>query len=208
MRLVGVPALACAVLIAASPGTPATGPPPKVTVIGDSVLTSILWYHEPLTVIQENLDVRMEVAVCRRLTGTSCPFESTTAPTLVQLVRAKGTSLGPTVLVVMGYNDSERTFAASVEASIGALLRARVRRILWATLREVRHPYVRMNETLAAAARRHPEVRLVDWNRYSRSHPEWFQSDGLHLLPAGGVALATFLHAAILKALSVPLRSG
>ena len=201
MRLLGVAALACAVLVAASPGAPATGTPPKVTVIGDSVLTSVLWYQAPRVVLQEDLDVRLEVAVCRRLTGTSCTFEDATPPTLVELVQAKGAALGPTVLVAMGYNDREQTFAASVEASIQALLRARVRSILWATLREVRHPYVRMNDALVAVARRHPEVTIVDWNMYSRSHPEWFQSDGLHLLPEGGVALAQFLHEAIVRAM-------
>ena len=204
MRLVGLPALACAVLVAASPGAPATGPPPKVTVIGDSVLTSVLWYQAPRVVLQEDLDVRLEVAVCRRLTGTSCTFEDATPPTLLELVQAKGASLGPTVLVAMGYNDFEQTFAASVEVCIQALLRAGVRSILWATLREVRHPYVRMNDALAPVARRHPEVTVVDWNMYARSHPEWFQSDGLHLLPAGGVALAQFLHKAILKAVRPP----
>lgn len=197
-------ALVCAGLVAASAGARATAPPPKVTVIGDSVLTSVLWYQAPRVVLQEDLDVRLEVAVCRRLTGTSCPFEDATPPTLVELVEAKGASLGPTVLVVMGYNDREQTFAESVEASIQALLRARVRSILWATLREVRHPYVRMNDALVAVARRHPEVTIVDWNMYSRSHPEWFQSDGLHLLPEGGVALAQFLHEAIMKAVRPP----
>lgn len=204
MRLVGLPALACAVLVAASPGAPATGPPPKVTVIGDSVLTSVLWYQAPRVVLQQDLDVRLEVAVCRRLTGTSCTFEDATPPTLLELVQAKGASLGPTVLVAMGYNDFERTFASSVEVCIQALLRAGVRNILWATLREVRHPYVRMNDTLATVARRHPEVTVVDWNMYARSHPEWFQSDGLHLLPAGGVELAQFLHEAILRAVYPP----
>jgi hypothetical protein len=204
MRLVGLPALACAVLVAASPGAPATSPPPKVTVIGDSVLTSVLWYQAPRVVLQQDLDVRLEVAVCRRLTGTSCTFEDATPPTLLELVQAKGASLGPTVLVALGYNDFEQTFASSVEVCIQALLRAGVRNILWATLREVRHPYVRMNDTLATVARRHPEVTVVDWNMYARSHPEWFQSDGLHLLPAGGVELAQFLHEAILRAVHPP----
>ena len=168
-------------------------------------VTGVLWYPESLAILQQDLDVRMEVAVCRRLTGTSCTFEDTTPPTLVSLVQEKGASLGPTVLVVLGYNDSQRTFAASVEASIHVLLRAHVQRILWATLRAARHPYVEMNDVLFAAARRHPEVTVVDWNKYSRSHPEWFQNDGLHVERVGGIALATFLHEAIFKALRSPL---
>jgi hypothetical protein len=197
--------IVCAFVLGVSSAAPASDAPPKVTVIADSVLTGVLWYPESLAILQQDLDVRMEVAVCRRLTGTSCTFEDTTPPTLVSLVQEKGASLGPTVLVAMGYNDSQRTFAASAEASIRALLRAHVQRILWATLRAARHPYVEMNDVLFAAARRHPEVTLVDWNKYSRSHPEWFQNDGLHLERVGGIALATFLHAAIFKALRSPL---
>ena len=197
--------IACAFVLGVSSAAPASDAQPTVTVIGDSVLTGVLWYPESLAILQQDLDVRMEVAVCRRLTGTSCTFEDSTPPTLVSLVQEKGASLGPTVLVVMGYNDSQRTFAASVEASIRALLQARVQRILWATLRAARHPYVEMNDVLFAAAGRHPEVTVVDWNKYSRSHPEWFQNDGLHVERVGGVALATFLHEAIVKALRSPL---
>jgi hypothetical protein len=180
-----------------------TGEP--VTVIGDSVMTGVLWYPAPLSILQQGLDIRMEVAVCRRLTGVSCPFEGGEAPTLVDLVAARGRKLGPAVVVVMGYNDSERRWSASVEESVAVLLRAGVRRILWATLREVRHPYVRMNDALVAASRRHPQLTIIDWNAYSRSHPDWFQNDGLHLTPDGGAAMATFLHAAIVRALTTPL---
>jgi hypothetical protein len=54
-----------------------------------------------------------------------------------------------------------------------------------------------MNDILAQAAARHPQVTLVDWNRYARSHPDWFQDDGEHLIDAGGVAMAGQIHLAI-----------
>jgi hypothetical protein len=47
-------------------------------------------------------------------------------------------------------------------------------------------------------------MTVIDWNAYARVHPEWFQNDDIHLVPAGGAALATFLHAAIVQALSQP----
>jgi putative Ig domain-containing protein len=196
--------LVTAALCALAVGASSHAAPPPVTVIGDSVLTGVLWYEEPLAILERGLDVQMEVAVCRRLAAPSCTFEDVTPPNLLALVKAKGTSLGPNVVVEMGYNDSESTFAESVESSIDALLAAHVQRILWATLREARHPYVRMNDVLVAAARRHPEVTILDWNKFSRSHPEWFQNDGLHLEPVGGVALATFLHDRIVAALQAP----
>ena len=41
---------------------------------------------------------------------------------------------------------------------------------------------------------RHPELTVVDWNLYSRSHPDWFQPDGLHLDSDGALAMATLVH--------------
>jgi hypothetical protein len=202
LGVVGVLTIGISSLGAASAAAP---PEPKVTVIGDSVMTGVLWYRDATSILEQNLALRMEVAVCRRLTGTSCTFEGVTPPNLVQVTQSLGPQLGPTVVVVMGYNDREITFARSIDASVDALLAAGVTRIVWATLREARHPYVRMNDMLVAAAKRHPQLMIADWNTYSRSHPDWFQNDGLHVVPEGGIALATFLHAAIVRALATPL---
>jgi hypothetical protein len=175
---------------------------PKVTIIGDSVMTGVLWHRDAVAVIQQGLRVDWQVAVCRRLEGVSCPFEGVQVPTVVELVQSLGPEIAPTVIVEMGYNDFEQTFAQSVEDTVRALLDAGVKRILWVNLREVRHPYVDMNGVLEAAAHRYSQLTIVDWNRYSRSHPEWFQNDGEHLVAAGGVAMARFVHAALMKALA------
>ena len=174
---------------------------PAVTIIGDSVATGMLWHNDAIAVMQDGLDVDWQVAVCRRLEGVSCPFEGGQVPTVVDLVRSLDSKISPIVVVEMGYNDFEQTFAQSVDDTIQALLAAGAKHILWLTLREVRHPYVYMNDMLVAAGRRYPQLTLVDWNMYSRSHPDWFQNDGEHLLDAGGVAMATLVHTAVLKAL-------
>jgi hypothetical protein len=44
------------------------------------------------------------------------------------------------------------------------------------------------NVTLAAAARNHPSVRLLDWNGAAAAHPDWLWDDGIHLRPAGAAA--------------------
>jgi hypothetical protein len=41
---------------------------------------------------------------------------------------------------------------------------------------------------------------VIDWNTYSRSHPEWFQSDDVHLVHAGAVAMATLIHTTLVNA--------
>jgi hypothetical protein len=198
-------AATCSAAALAAAASPAAAPQPTVTVIGDSIMTGVLWHADAMSILHEGLDLRMEVAVCRRLTGTSCTFEGVTPPNLLQVVKSSGSALGPTVVIVMGYNDREETFASSVAASLAALHRAGVTRILWATLREVRHPYVHMNDVLYAAAKNDLELTVLDWNMYSRSHLDWFQNDGMHLEPVGGAALATFLHARIVRALAKPL---
>jgi hypothetical protein len=57
-----------------------------------------------------------------------------------------------------------------------------------------------MNDDLQAAAKRHPELTVVDWNVYSRSHPSWFQADGLHLRRTGAEAMSTLIHKTLVGA--------
>jgi uncharacterized protein YodC (DUF2158 family) len=178
---------------------------PHVTVIADSVLTAVLWNAAPLAVLGDGFDLRMAVGVCRRLTGVSCPYEGGTVETLVDLVARLGPALGPTVVVEVGYSDDPATFAVSVEQSIGALLAAGVTRILWVNMNEWQPQYVGMNATLVVVAQGHPEMTVVDWNAYARYHYSWFQSDGVHLVYEGAMAIATLLHREVLKALAPPL---
>jgi len=70
--------------------------------------------------------------------------------------------------------------------------------VWWLTLRAAHHGYVNMNDDIEAAAKQHPELTVVDWNVYSRSHPDWFQDDGLHLLHSGADAMATLIHQTLL----------
>jgi hypothetical protein len=202
-RLVTSAICAVAALVTWAAATSAASPvSPKVTIIGDSVMTGVLWHRDAIAVMQQGLGVDWQVAVCRRLEGESCPFEGVQVPTVVELVQSLGSEIAPTVVVEMGYNDFEQTFAQSVEDTIRVLLDAGVKRILWVNLREVRHPYVDMNGVLDVAANRYSQLTIVDWNRYSRSHPDWFQNDGEHLVAAGGLAMAAFVHAALMKVLA------
>jgi hypothetical protein len=171
--------------------------PPQVTVIGDSVLTAVQWNAEPLAVLQQGLDVRLDVGICRRLTGVSCPFDNGRVPTLVDVVNSLGPELGKVVLVEVGYNDDYDTFAQSVEQSISALLHAGVQKILWANLHGFAQQWIDMNAVLAAAARRHPELTVIDWNDYAGNHWSWFQGDAIHLVHEGAMAMATLFRRAI-----------
>lgn len=206
-RLVWLPAVAVVLGVAASLPQPARTSPalPHVTVIADSVLTAVLWNPAPLAVLGEGLDLRMEVGVCRKLTGVSCPFEGGAVPTLVDVVAQLGPALGPTVVVEVGYSDDPATFSDSVEQAVDRLVAVGVQQLLWVNLRETQPQYAGMNATLVAAAKRHPEMTVLDWNAYSHEHYSWFQGDGIHLVYEGAMAIATFLHAAVVEALAPPL---
>ena len=198
-----VVAVLCAAALA-SPRVASPAAPPEVTLIGDSIATPILWYDRPREILGDGLDLRVEVAVCRALAGQSCPDDGVRPPTLVALVPTLGADLGPTAVLVLGENDPEASFGDDAEAAIQTLLEAGVKRILWSNLRAVREQFGRMDGVLAAVAARHPEVTVLDWNAYSGNHPEWFQSDGIHLTEVGGERLAAFLHTGVIQALFAP----
>jgi len=165
-----------------------------VTLIGDSVADGVELDPKAVTILEQGVDLDLEVAPCRRVEGLGCPYQGVRPPSVVQLVQSLGARLGPNVVVAAGYNDYEAQFAGNLEDALAALKAAGVKRVWWLTLRAAEHPYLTMNDDLRAAAQQHPELSIVDWNLYSRSHPPWFQADGIHLVAAGAEAMATLVH--------------
>jgi hypothetical protein len=168
-----------------------------VTLIGDSVATSLTGEPGAVRRVNEGIDLDLEVAPCRRLEDQSCPPDP---PTVIELIKTLGPQIGPTVVIAVGYNDFEDRYAAEIEDVLAALEAVNVKHVFWLTLRAAHHPYVNMNDEIVAAAAKHSEVSVVDWNIYSRSHPEWFQADGLHPLSGGAIAMATLVHQKLLDA--------
>lgn len=200
MRRLLVSVLFAATALVAAAAAPAAEP--RVTVISDSVLTSVLWHPENVAILDRNVDLDMEVAVCRRLAGTSCVFEGAAPPTLLDLLPSLS-NLGSTVVVEMGYNDLAATFRASVEETIRQLTARGVTRIVWPTLNVSKPDFATMNQVLVEEMLAHAELDLVDWDGYSEGHGDWFQTDNLHLMPAGGTGIATLLHTALASPLSL-----
>jgi lysophospholipase L1-like esterase len=185
--------LAAAVLgTAAGRAGPVAAPPTRVTVIGDSIAYAIVLDPSSTRVLGRRVDLDLQLAVCRRLVDEGCPYQGSRPLSLVELLPTL--RLGSTVVVAVGYNDHESTFATAVETSLQALRSEGVEHVLWLTLRAERQSYLAMNDVIRAAADRHPELTIVDWNLYSRSHPDWFQDDGLHLNSDGSLAMATLVH--------------
>lgn len=169
-----------------------------VTLIGDSVADAIGNTNSATGIVKQGVDMDIEVAPCRRVEAEGCPVDGVRPPSVVQLTKSMGLKLGPNVVVSVGYNDYETQYAQSIDDALAAFKAVGVKHVWWLTLRAAHHPYVNMNDDIAAAARTHPELTVIDWNVYSRSHPGWFQNDGLHLVQSGADAMATLIHKTLL----------
>jgi hypothetical protein len=165
-----------------------------VTLIGDSVADAIGNTNSAIGIVKQGVDMDLEVAPCRRVEGEGCPVNGVRPPSVVQLANSMGSQLGPNVVVSVGYNDFEDQYAQNIEDALSAFKLAGVKHVWWLTLRAAHHGYINMNDNIEAAAQHHPELTVIDWNVYSRSHLDWFQSDGLHLLQDGANAMATLIH--------------
>lgn len=165
-----------------------------VTLIGDSVADAIGNTNSSVGIIEQGVSIDLEVAPCRRVEGIGCPVNGVRPPSVVQLAKSMGSKLGANVVVSVGYNDFEDQYAQNIEDALNAFKAAGVKHVWWLTLRAAHHPYLNMNADIVAAAKVHPELTVIDWNVYSRSHPDWFQPDGLHLLQPGADAMATLIH--------------
>jgi hypothetical protein len=163
-----------------------------VTVFGDSVAAALEWDSTARQVLEHGNRLTLDLAPCRRLWTTGCLTPP--PPSMLQDVRRLRRRLGPTVVVLVGYNDDPRIFARGLARTLGAMRRYGVRNVLWLTLRAVYTQYVETNHAIRAAARRRSWVKAIDWNSYSRGHPSWFASDGIHLNGEGAVQFAIFVH--------------
>ena len=106
--------------------------------------------------------------------------------------------LGPVVVVVVGYNDYEANYAENIDDAMAVFRKAGVQRVLWATLRAGRQSYVDMNDMILAAAKKYPEITVLDWDGLARNQPDWLQPDGIHLTPEGAEGMATMIETALI----------
>jgi lysophospholipase L1-like esterase len=108
----------------------------------------------------------------------------------------------PAVLVVSaGTNDDPRELPVFSRALSTVLGTAGERRcVVWPTI--VRPPvggatYVGLNLALARAAKRHPNLVLVDWAGLVKRHPRLLRADGVHATSAGYRARAAAIARAV-----------
>jgi hypothetical protein len=165
----------------ATPSTPSASPPAsatpaplplpdghKVTAIGDSVMLGAV----------ASLTGALPGATVDAVEGR----QASSAFSLVEGL-VNSSHLGADVVLHIGTNGT-----IDPQALDGVLTLMGDRRVTLLNL-HVPRPWQDLNNaTLAAAARVHSNVRLLDWNTAASAHPEWLWDDGIHLRPAGAAA--------------------
>ena len=198
VALAAVTVLAALGLVAGAQGGSAA-PPVRVTVFGDSAATAMAYDPDAKRTLGRGIDLRLEVAACRRLGDTSCPYDGVRPPNVIDRATALGSEMGPVVVVNVGYNDFEANYADNIEQALMVFRKAGVEHVLWLTLRAERQSYLSMNGMIAAAAQKHPEMTVVDWNAQARNNPAWLQPDGIHLTPLGAEGMAALVNDALVQ---------
>lgn len=176
----------------------ATGPV-HVTFIGDSVAQSLDYLPRARRALGQGMDMRFDLAVCRRLAEMSCTSLGNTPPSALDVVRRAGQALGSVLIVDVGYNDSSSTYRDEMDDVLRAARRDGVRGVVWVTMREAGGSYRWINHVIRSEAAVWPDVLVADWNAASAGKP-WFKTDGLHLNDDGAEHLASFLRPYVLEA--------
>jgi hypothetical protein len=197
--LVGAVIAVSIVVAGAASATPSGKP--RVSLIGDSIAASFDYVPSARRYLGRGIDLHSDAAVCRRLVAASCAFQGIQPATALDIIRSRSSTLGSVVVVNVGYNDWAAVY--DVDKVMRALEAARVRTVVWVTLRETTSNYARNNAAIRRATRRWQNLVVADWDAYSRGKP-WFISDGLHLTPAGAKGLSRMLRPIVLAGLSGP----
>jgi hypothetical protein len=190
---------------ALEPGSPSAGTrvassgAPQVTLVGDSVADGLRADPAALRTLGQNVELHLQVAPCRGLV-TSCPDGDAVPATMLDVARNLGPAPG-TVVVVGGYNESRGAFADDLRTVLHAFEAGGVAHVLWATLHDPTSggDLTQIDGALRAEAAADPVLSLVEWDGAAQGHPGWFQPDGIHLAGDGPQALASLIHAALVR---------
>jgi hypothetical protein len=186
-----VVAMCCVALVSAASAAK-QAPLRHVTIFGDSVAAVFTWDPTAKEVLARGNRVRLDLLPCGRLTVPGCVTPP--PPSVLKEVELMGRKIGPTAVVLVGYNDDPHVYAAGIGRVLHAMHRRGVTNVLWLTLRAVNKQYRLINEVIHGASARFPWMTVLNWNGYARSHRPWFATDGIHLSALGGVQLAIFIH--------------
>ncbi|HEU5216194.1 MAG TPA: hypothetical protein VFU30_11690 [Gaiellaceae bacterium] len=188
--------LAVALCCASAAGATASQQRPlrHVTIFGDSVAAVLTWDPTAVQVLEQGDRLTLDLVPCGRLVQPGCLLVQDPPPSVLREIELLGRRIGPTAVVLVGYNDDPHVYATGIGKVLSAMHRRGVRHVLWLTLRAINQQYRLINEVIHGASARSRWMTVLDWNAYARNHPSWFATDGIHLSSLGGVQLAIFIH--------------
>jgi hypothetical protein len=169
-----------------------------VTIFGDSSAAALNWDSTAREVVERGNRVTYELQPCGRLATPGC-LANGQPPSVLSAVRTLGHRIGPTAIVLVGYNDDPHVYASGIDSVLRAMRNHGVKQVLWLTLRpifndRISQQYRITDSVIRGAAHRWAFMTVVDWGAYSRPHNSWFVPDGVHFTGAGAVQFATYLH--------------
>jgi hypothetical protein len=164
---------------AAATAAPAPAPPPapalpRTTAVGDSVMLGAA----PALQARFGSQLVVEATV---------GFQMGDAPELVQRLADEG-RLGDVLVVHLGANGPFPDGALDEVVAIAGR-----RPVLLVNVKVPRRWEAEVNDRIAAAAERHPNVTVVDWRTVSESQDGLLWHDGHHLTPAGAERYADLI---------------
>ena len=169
-------------------------------MFGDSIADSLNYVQDARAILGAGIDLRLELAPCRKLVPVGCAYMGARPPSVLSIVKESTLAeLGNIVVVAVGYNDPENNYETDMAQVVNALVEKGVGHVIWLTLREQSDGYRRINQTIEAQALRWPELRVADWEAASRGK-DWFNPDGLHLNADGAIGMATLIRPFVLTA--------
>lgn len=164
-------------------------------MFSDSVAAALNWDSTARKVLERGNRLTLDLTPCGRLTTPGCI--SPPPPSVLKEVRRLGRRIGPTVVVLIGYNDDPHIYAAGIDKVLKAMHKRGVKHVLWLTLTPVYKQYALINQTIHITSNRFPWMKALNWGSYSRKHTSWFASDGIHLSGEGAVQFAVYVHRAL-----------
>jgi hypothetical protein len=169
-----------------------------LTIFGDSVASALNWVPTAKAVVEHGNRVTFELHPCGRLSTRGC-LANGQPPSVLASIEALGRRIGPTVVVLVGYNDDPHIYAAGNDRVLQAMHNHGVKQVLWLTLRPVYHggvssQYRVTNSVIRGASHRFSWMTVVPWGAYSFPHKSWFGQDGVHFTAAGAVQFAIYVH--------------
>lgn len=195
-------------------------PPPEpkkvnVLLLGDSTMASLRWFEDGQKSL-EGFTYTLDVESCRKIALRSCEGRESRVPDNAVTVLENYDKPVNVVVLMAGYHSWTTEFEGEVRA-LADMARYRGAKLVVLTLKESlkfpapgsrgeRSVYTDFNRLLRDVEKSgdYPLLTIANWNLFSYSSPDWFESDGIHLKLEGTLALGWYISRFVAKVVDNP----